>query len=470
MRGVCRETALRNVRVGISGVSPGIANAASDTEEEPPPSALPTALLVGGHGGYNELTDEQMATAFGGYFAEYTRVNVPFPGTDDWGFSIGAGTDALYNKVKEIQLLTPREKITIGGASQGAPVVDEVLRRLASDEDRPGPDDLTAVIYADITRQRFTWGAVQAGYRIQPPPETDWDVIVIVAEYDGIGDFPDNPFNLLAVLNAYMAVDQLHVSSGFVDFLEVVPPENITVTTNSKGGTTTSYLTPTPVLPLLQPLVEDGVSPSVISALDALLRPIVDSAYLRTWSKLFGPATASTSTSVPNEPPNLEATTLTLTSGSTPPAPASAPPGSDTAATPARQGLDTAEANGSDQADERLANTATRSATATDGLAQAEANAFDQADQGLGTARDAATTERPDGGTDLTDGNKVEPGQSFQRNPTEHTTDVVEDVQEKVTTETSDADDGLANADDDVNNAGPSGGDPGTGAADGGGE
>jgi hypothetical protein len=196
-------------------------------------------------------------------------------------------------------------------------------------------------------------------------------------------------------------------------------------------------------------------------------------------SGLFHPS--STPLARVDEPPTPGATTLTLSTGSSlDSGPTPADQGLSTAgsgaAAPAQQGLATAaaaaanaevaaaEANASEQAAQGLAD-ATEGSNATKRLDTADATAPSQADQGLDTARAAATTERPGGRTDLTDGNKVTPGQPPTANPTEHASDALEDVQERVAEKTSHAGRGLANARDHVENAGPSGSAANTGAS-----
>ncbi|QZT65111.1 PE-PPE domain-containing protein [Mycolicibacterium austroafricanum] len=254
----------------VVGFSPGVANAA-------------TALIVGGKGRYAELTDEEMATAFGGYFAGYDdRISVPFPGSANFGYSVQVGADNLYDAV----YATPGRK-TIGGVSQGAPAVDEVLRRLMDDPDPPAPEELDAVMYAYPSPILFRYG----GMEYRPLPETPYDILIVKAEYDGIADWPDNPANLLAVVNALMGAGQLHVPAAFTD-LSDVPSEYITTTTNQKGGTTTSILIPTRILPLLKPLADKG-SDDAVRSLDSILRPIVDSAYDRPRVTPLGVATST---------------------------------------------------------------------------------------------------------------------------------------------------------------------------------
>ena len=343
--------------------SPGMASAED--------AAKPTALLVGGSGQYGTLTDEEMATALHGYFADYTRVNVPFPGDpQNFSDSVAVGTNTLCTAV----YATAGPK-TIGGVSEGAPVVYEVLRRLATDPNPPPRGELNAIVYGAPSPVYYLFGPPY-----QPLPETQYNLIVVTVEYDGIADFPDNGFNMLAVTNALMGADQLHVAAAYTTDLSKVPAPDITVITNAKGGTTTSYLVPTPLLPLLKPLVDLGVDPSTIAGLDAVLRPIIDSAYFRTPPVQV---TAPTSTSAPNTPPNLAATTLTVntapvvTSGSTTADQGIlAKAGSSDTATQVRRGLDTSVAG---------------AAPVTNVFAQAGSNASPRGQHGFQTAISAIT-------------------------------------------------------------------------------
>jgi hypothetical protein len=66
----------------------------------------------------------------------------------------------------------------------------------------------------------------------------------------------------------------------FADLTQV-PEANITTTVSAAGGVTTTYLVPTLDLPLLRPLKAMGVPQGAIDILAAVLRPIIDSAYMR---------------------------------------------------------------------------------------------------------------------------------------------------------------------------------------------
>ena len=303
-------------------------------------SAKPTALLVGGEGAFATLTDEQMATVLHGYFADYTRVNVPFPGDGNaFAYSISEGAKNLLAAVDATS-----GRITIGGASEGAPAVLEVLRELASDPNAPPPDQLNAIVYGNPGPLFYFFGPP---YR--PLPVTQYDLTVVKAEYDGIADAPDNLLNLLADVNAVMGAEQLHTSAAFTSDLSQVPAQDITVVKNAKGGTTTTYVVPTAVLPLLQPLLDKGMPASEVATLDKILRPIIDSAYIRTWTghQIVQASAAATTTSAPT-------TASAVTAESSPAVQSAAAPTSSAGAvkviatkTPAPQGKRQRQATGS---------------------------------------------------------------------------------------------------------------------------
>jgi PE-PPE domain len=72
----------------------------------------------------------------------------------------------------------------------------------------------------------------------------------------------------------------VHGQTAFAD-LSIVPPENVSTTTNSRGASVTTLLVPTRNLPLWQPLRDIGVDSRIVDLLDQVTRPIVDAGYSR---------------------------------------------------------------------------------------------------------------------------------------------------------------------------------------------
>lgn len=241
-----------------------------------------TALLVGGEGSYAQLTEQQMSTAFGGYFANYReRISVPFPGDAPFEVSVPEGSDNLYNAIYAHQA-TKGTPLTIGGVSKGSASVVNVLHRLLADYKNttdgrtpPSRESMTVAMYGSPGRM-FFWTV-----RHEKLPVTPWDTIIVSGEYDGIADMPDNMFNILAVLNAIKGAELLHVDSAFYD-VKTNPVMYREVINDEYGSKTTYVVIPAERLPLLHDMYEsDFWDPGYVQWLEKVLRPIIDRAYKR---------------------------------------------------------------------------------------------------------------------------------------------------------------------------------------------
>jgi hypothetical protein len=272
--------------------------------------------MVGGKG-QPVLSDAEMAAVLGGRYAGDTRVSVEWP-AQAWpltgltsltvGQSVAVGIEQLEEAIAESSGPT-----VVLGISQGSLVVDAVQRRLAAN----GTDSqLSFVTIAGMNRGNGVFTNFRGvyipiiDYTPQPEPVTPYDTIVVAREYDGWAHFPDRPWNLLAVLNAIAGSGVVPGFSGVHDAtvtadLSQVPQKNITTTVNSRGGTTTSYLVPTPDLPLLQPLRDWGVPKPFVDAVNQLLKPVVDAGYSRNDSPTVAPTALPPSASTPKPLTNV---------------------------------------------------------------------------------------------------------------------------------------------------------------------
>ena len=252
-----------------------------------------SALVIGGIS-TPQLSDMLMSPLLGGALKNQERVSVkwpaeagPYTGRGDLtlGASINVGKANLDAQIDAALARLDKdadgnvvggEKVTVVGLSAGSLVVNEVLREMAADADAPGKDQITFVVVADSSRQKMIDKArynSKYDYTYQPAPETEYDIVVVTGEYDGMADFPDRPFNVLAIMNAIAGSIFVHVPVMYAD-LANVPTENITVDVNAKGGTTTHYLVPTKKLPLVQ------LFPS-LAPREAELKAKIDKAYSR---------------------------------------------------------------------------------------------------------------------------------------------------------------------------------------------
>ena len=264
-----------------------------------------TVLAIGGVG-QQTMSTQSIARYLGGRWANEDLVGLtwpgemaPFNGTLTLSQSVAVGVENMDLAIRN----TAGPKIVIGVSGSTA-VVNEEMRRLANDSNAPSREEVSFVVMGDADRgvnKRFLGRTIPIfDYTVPAIPETPYDLMVIAAEYDGFGDWPDRSWNLLAVYNALagtgaiqntlpaVIVDRLglksfgsaHVEAMFAD-LANVPVKNITTAVNAAGGVTTTYLVPTADLPMLRPLKSWGVQQGVIDTLERVLRPIIDSAYVR---------------------------------------------------------------------------------------------------------------------------------------------------------------------------------------------
>lgn len=307
------DTISRVAAATVVGVSVGVATVVAVPQSEVSPASVTagvqlsaTVLAMGGLG-YETLEQDLIKRVLGGrYASEENLVGLPWPGelapfngTLTLNQSVAVGLENMDAAIRS----TPGPKI-VAGASGSTLVVNEVMRRLGHDPAAPPKEELSFVVLGDADRgvlKQFRGLTLPIfDYTVSALPVTEYDVLVVTGEYDGLGDWPDRPWNLLAVVNALAGtgllqqvipqeiVDALglegfgsvHYDAMFAD-LARVPQKNISTEVNSLGGVTTTYVVPTPDLPMLRPLRTLGVPQDVVDTLEKGLRPIVDSAYAR---------------------------------------------------------------------------------------------------------------------------------------------------------------------------------------------
>ncbi|MCH9729945.1 MAG: PE-PPE domain-containing protein, partial [Actinomycetia bacterium] len=162
------------------------------------------------------------------------------------------------------------------GFSGGARVVSKWLQQQADSNAEPVADTEIVLVgnggreYGGVNG--FFWGDIFPF--LMTPTDTDYVVTDVAREFDPIADFPDkNPLNLLALANAALAFDGVHMKSAEAD---LDAPGNYVWT---EGNTTYVYI-PTEQLPILQPLRNLGLD-ALADQLEAPLREIIDRAYDR---------------------------------------------------------------------------------------------------------------------------------------------------------------------------------------------
>lgn len=181
--------------------------------------------------------------------------------------------------------------LVVAGFSQGAVAVGYAKQALMElpPEQRPDPEQLSFLTIGDPSGSGGIFNSLLGRVpviELTPfiPPDTPYRTVIVNGEYDGWGDYPDRPLNLVSVVNALLGTIYVHgryeTIPGGLD-LAGVPSSNITTVGNSLGGSTTSYLVPTDKLPLVQPLRDIGVPEPVVAAIEMPLKVIVDGGYSR---------------------------------------------------------------------------------------------------------------------------------------------------------------------------------------------
>lgn len=250
-------------------------------------AVTPLVLIVSGSNPTPIVAGQSPPTWLQGQFSNGSDVEMvpylagawPIVGTSHLGPSTVSGvTNTLAMQNAALAAGTP---LTIMGTSQGALVIDQVIA-----------DDVAAGVSADavsfvVIEDPDRGSGILTFFRGITVPLLDYKPIaltpspynttVVTVEYDGVADAPTNPLNLLADVNAFLGQYQ-HQSSVYTD-LSTVPEANITRTTNSLGGVTTTYLVPTPVVPIAWALGKLGVPAPIVSFVNKILKPIIDSAY-----------------------------------------------------------------------------------------------------------------------------------------------------------------------------------------------
>lgn len=218
-----------------------------------------------------------------GFFPNSTPEIVAYPASIFLPGGINKHVNAGATNVGDA-IKAARGPAIIAGQSEGAVSVDVLQAWLESDPNAPAADQLVFSVFSDpmrgIINTLFKDGTRVPfiGLTSRTPGESRYNTIVVTNQYDLWSDFPDRPWNILALANAFAGATLTHARAS--NSPSDVPPENITVTTNSLGATTTTYLVPALQLPLTQPLrlIAPG---KLVDALDRALKPAIDSGYSR---------------------------------------------------------------------------------------------------------------------------------------------------------------------------------------------
>jgi hypothetical protein len=200
----------------------------------------------------------------------------------DANTSIAIGQAQLDSDIMSAVANSNGSPVDIAGLSMGTIVIDRELAYLATDPTAPPASDLQFVEFsnpelslADIYLGVGTTVPV-ANYTVGDLPDTQYDVSVVFGQYDFWGDTPDRPWDLLAWVNSLFGALYYHGPTSLASLSDAVELSSVT---DSLGGVITTYMVPSPILPMLLPLEQIGVPTQIVDDLNSVLQPIVNDGY-----------------------------------------------------------------------------------------------------------------------------------------------------------------------------------------------
>lgn len=193
-------------------------------------------------------------------------------------------------------------QIVAMGLSQGASVLYVWIDDHYQDPTEPGPAKLS---FVSIGNPLNKYSGFPQWLLLDVPPGTPqglpanepYKVTEVIGQYDGYSDFPTvttSPYYGLAVLNALAGIVTVHILGYFNASLN--NPADVKL----QEGNVTYVWIPTDTLPLI------SWTGSLAPALDAALRPLIESAYNRP-VQIPAPTPGTATSSVTNIPVNLMA-------------------------------------------------------------------------------------------------------------------------------------------------------------------
>jgi hypothetical protein len=244
--------------------------------------------------------------AGGNYYVQYPRSFGVLTGLTDptYDASRTIATQNTITAIKDARTQNPNDPIYVVGYSQGANAESEAIRQLEGE----GYDtsNITFVLVGNGARNNGgLWARLPAGVYVpliglsfgasMNPDPNGPQVIQISKQYDGASDVPQYVLNPVAWANA--ALGFVYVHNGYyqdVDFdlnhdgtissadvaLAQQDPAHYIVTTNGNISDVV-IRNPEGQLPLTRPLLDLGVPPEIVKALDPLLRAIIETSYNR---------------------------------------------------------------------------------------------------------------------------------------------------------------------------------------------
>jgi hypothetical protein len=271
-----------------------------------PPNLLAASIFVDGTkpalGGSEEgVPFVRMADSFQGaydmgtdnVFIEYPRSLGPITGLGDPTYDeseadAAAKIVAAVKNARDPVTGDPTGTIYVVGYSQGSGAAVKAIDQLESEGF--DTDGIEFVLAANPRRNdggiltRLPKGVYLPVFGVTfgdgTTPEST-KVLQVTKQYDGVADSPAYVFNVVSNVNAAMGFYYLH--PGYYQDVNPDPQDPNAIVTTSADGNVTDVLIPAPVgqLPLTMPLLQLGVPPTLVAAMDPFLRSVIETGYNR---------------------------------------------------------------------------------------------------------------------------------------------------------------------------------------------
>lgn len=201
------------------------------------------------------------------------------PGTNE---AVATGRASLDEQIKVAT--ANGDPVVIAGLSEGTIVINRELAHLATDPAAP-PADLVSFVLFSSPELGLAATYVPLGvtvplfeFTVGDLADSQYDVDVVFHQYDAWADPPDRPWKVLSVVNTLFGLLYHHNRPAFSAPSDAV---EVSSTTSELGGTTTTYMIPSPTLPMLKPLAQLGAPTQLVDRLNSALKPRVDAGYSR---------------------------------------------------------------------------------------------------------------------------------------------------------------------------------------------
>ncbi len=201
------------------------------------------------------------------------------PGVNE---AVAMGQQALNDQIMNAFTNGNGLPVRVAALSEGTLVVNRELAYLAADPTAPPPSALQFAMFNGPETGLFHvylpngFTVPFVNYTAQGLPNTQYDVSVVFGQYDFFGNPPDRPWDIPAWVNSLFAGIYNHNTTSLASMSDAV---QVSSTTTSLGGTVTTYMIPSPTLPMLFPLEQIGVPQPIVNGLNSFLQPIVNDGY-----------------------------------------------------------------------------------------------------------------------------------------------------------------------------------------------